>query len=262
MKVSLIQMKVLSTPSENLMKIRKLVLKAVSQGGEMIVLPEMCCCEYGNSAFTANAMPESDGFIKALSDIARDNSIVLIAGSVPECGGDKIYNTSYVFDEKGAIIAKHRKVHLFDINVENGISFRESDTFSAGSSFTSFDTKWGRIGLIICFDIRFPEFIKKNSKDLKMIIIPASFNMTTGPMHWELLFRARAVDNQVFTVGCASALDENAGYHSYGHSIIVDPWGNVKAQLGFDEQVITCDIDLNEADEIRKQIPIYDNIER
>lgn len=257
MKVSLIQMKVLSTPSDNLIKIRELVSKAVSQGGEMIVLPEMCCCEYSNSSFTANAMTEDDDFIKALSDIARDKGIVLVAGSVPELDGGKIYNTSFVFGENGTVIAKHRKVHLFDIDVKNKISFRESDTFSPGSSFTAFDTKWGKVGLIICFDIRFPEFIKANSKDLKMIIVPASFNMTTGPMHWELLFRARAVDNQVFMLGCASATDENAGYHSYGHSIITDPWGNVTAQLGFDEQVITCDIDLNETDEIRQQIPLY-----
>lgn len=257
MKVSLIQMKVMNTPSENLIKIRSLVNEALSQGGELVVLPEMCCCEYSNEAFIKNAMPQSDDFIKALSDIAKDSRIILVAGSVPESDGGKIYNTSFVFDENGRIIAKHRKVHLFDIDVKNGISFRESAVFSAGDSFTAFETKWGKIGLIICFDIRFPDFIKANAEELKMIIVPASFNMTTGPMHWELLFRARAVDNQLFMLGCASALDENAHYHSYGHSTIVDPWGNVITGLGFDEQVITCDIDLNETDEMRKQIPVY-----
>lgn len=218
MKVSLIQMKVLSTPNENLIKIRKLVTEAVLQGCELAVLPEMCCCEYSNEAFAANAMAQSDDFIKALSDIARDNHIVLVAGSVPEADDGKIYNTSFVFDENGRIIAKHRKVHLFDIDVKKRISFRESDTFSAGDSFTVFKTKWGKMGLIICFDIRFPAFIKAKAEELKMIIVPASFNMTTGPMHWELLFRARAVDNQLFMLGCASALDESAHYHSYGHS--------------------------------------------
>lgn len=251
-------MRVMKTPNENLIKIKSLVEKAVSQGGELVVLPEMCCCEYSNDAFVENAMGENNEFIKGLSDIARQYGVVLAAGSVPERDGENIYNTSYVFDKQGSITAKHRKVHLFDINVRNGISFKESDTFSAGDSFTAFDTEWGKIGLIICFDIRFPEFIKAKSHDLKMIIVPASFNFTTGPAHWELLFRARAVDNQVFMVGCASALDVNASYHSYGHSIITDPWGDVIAQLGTEEAVITRELDLSKADDIRCQLPLQE----
>ena len=258
MKISLIQMKVLKTPEENLKKIESLVQEAVKQGGELIVLPEMCCCEYSNSSFAEYAMEENSAFLTGLACVAEKNGIVLVAGTVPERDGEKIYNTSYVFDETGNMIAKHRKVHLFDINVKNGISFKESSVLSSGERFTSFDTKWGRIGLIICFDIRFPEFIKIHSDELKMIIVPASFNMITGPSHWELLFRARAVDNQVFMAGCASALDESAGYHSYGHSIITNPWSGIVAQLGTEEGIITCELDLKEVENVREQIPLYD----
>lgn len=257
MKVSLIQMQVMKSPDENLAKIRSLVADAAAQGGELVVLPEMCCCEYSNAAFIENAMSEDSEFITALSGIAKHHGIILSAGTVPERDGRNIYNTAYVFGEDGSIIAKHRKVHLFDINVKQGISFKESLTFSAGKGFTSFDTKWGKIGLMICFDIRFPEFIKAASQDLKMIIVPASFNMTTGPAHWELLFRTRAVDNQVFMLGCASALDKNAPYSSYGHSIITNPWSEVVAQLGTEEGILTEELELSQVDDIRSQLPLY-----
>lgn len=257
MRISLIQMQVLETPDDNIKKINSLVRDAVSQGAELVVLPEMCCCEYSNLAFSKYAMSEDCEFINALSALANELDIVLVAGTVPEKDGEKIYNTSYVFNTDGQIIAKHRKAHLFDVNVKNGISFKESDTFEKGDTFTSFNTKWGKMGLAICFDIRFPEFFKENSMDLKMLIIPASFNMTTGPVHWELLFRARAVDNQLFTVGCASAYDNNSSYHSYGHSIVVNPWGDIISQLDDSEGILTCDIDLNEVDEIRSQMPLY-----
>lgn len=257
MKLSLIQMNVLKTPRENTDRIKALVAEAALQGGEIVVLPEMCCCEYSNNAFAENAMCSNSDFILSLSDIAKEQGVVLVAGSVPELDSGRIYNTSFVFDENGSIIAKHRKVHLFDINVAGKISFKESDTFTAGDSFTVFDTKWGKIGLIICFDIRFPEFIKPNSAKLKMIIVPASFNMTTGPAHWELLFKARAVDNQLFMAGCAAALDKSAGYHSYGHSIITDPWGKTIVQLDSGEAVVTRELDLNKVDEIRQQLPLY-----
>lgn len=257
MKISLIQMRVLKTPEENIEKIEQLVGKAVAEGAEIVVLPEMCCCEYKNDAFVKYAMSEDSEFVCRLSALARAHKIILVGGTVPEQDGDKIYNTSFVFDKNGNRIARHRKVHLFDINVNGGISFKESDTFSSGSCFTSFDTKWGKIGLIICFDIRFPDFIKAGSENLKMIIVPASFNMTTGPAHWELLFRARAVDNQLFMAGCAAALDENASYHSYGHSIITNSWGDVIASLDTNEDILTCTLDINEVDSIRNQLPLY-----
>ena len=126
----------------------------------------------------------------------------------------------------GHQIGKHRKMHLFDIDVKGGQYFKESDTLTPGDQVTVFDTEFGKMGLCICYDFRFPELARLMvDEGAQVIIVPAAFNMTTGPLHWELMFRQRAVDNQVYTIGAAPARDLNAGYHSWGHSIAVSPWG-------------------------------------
>ena len=125
--------------------------------------------------------------------------IWLVGGSLPELEGDRVYNTSYVFDPEGRQVAKHRKMHLFDIDVAGGQSFRESATLSPGEQVTVFDTPWGRMGLCICFDLRFEELCRLMVLEgARVLLAPAAFNMTTGPAHWELLLRQRAVDNQCF----------------------------------------------------------------
>lgn len=256
MRISLIQMKVLKTPTENIEKIKKLVGLAKEQGADIAVLPEMCVCAYENSSFVEYAMDENSDTVRMLSCIARDNGIYLIAGSIPEKDNDNIYNTSFVFAPSGERIAKHRKMHLFDIDVENGQYFKESDTFSYGNDVTVFETKWGKIGVMICYDIRFPELSRLMADDVTAVIVPASFNYTTGPEHWELLFRCRAVDNQIYMMGCASATDDAQSYRSWGHSIITDPWGRVVKQLGTEEDILTCDIDPDYCMNIRKQLPL------
>ena len=176
---------------------------------------------------------------------------------MPELDGENVYNTSWVFDREGRRIARHRKVHLFDIDVEGGQRFRESDTLTPGDEITVFDTEFGRIGLCICFDLRFQEMSKcMADMGARLIIVPAAFNMTTGPAHWELLFRARAVDNQIFTLGAAPARDCTAEYVSYGNSIVVDPWGMVIARAGAGEELLYADIDFSVCDSIRRQLPI------
>ena len=152
-----------------------------------------------------------------MSDYARKYHIYLIAGSMPEADDvGKVYNTSYIFDRDGKQIGKHRKAHLFDINVKNGQHFKESDTLTSGDHATVFDTEFGKMGVMICYDIRFPEFARTMALDgARMIFVPAAFNMTTGPAHWELTFRARALDNQIYMLGCAPARDIQAGYISW-----------------------------------------------
>lgn len=266
MRISLIQMKVLSTPMDNLEKIKQLVCKAKAERADIAVLPEMCCCAYENSAFEKYAMPEDDEFIKGLAECSRENAIIIVAGSVPEKTAEGIYNTSFVFGKQGDVIARHRKVHLFDIDVTDGQYFKESDTFSAGDAVTVFDTEWGKVGLMICFDVRFPELarriVDKANGDVKLIIVPAAFNATTGPQHWELLFRARALDNQVYMAGCASATDLQQSYHSWGHSIVTNPWGDVVAQLGTDEDILTLNLDFQYVDRIRNELPVLRNRRR
>lgn len=169
----------------------------------------------------------------------------------------RIYNTSYVFDRNGHQIGKHRKMHLFDIDVKGGQYFKESDTLTPGNQVTVFDTEFGKMGVCICYDFRFPELARLMvDQGAEVIIVPAAFNMTTGPLHWELMFRQRAVDNQVYTLGAAPARDLNAGYHSWGHSIAVDPWGKVLMEMEEKPDVEIVELDLDEVKKVREQLPL------
>lgn len=262
MKLSLLQMKPLAAPEENLRKIKMMLQKARTAGADMAVLPEMCCCPYENDAFRRYAMPANAPFLKELAETARELGIYLVAGSVPELEGKKIYNSSFVYNPKGECIARHRKVHLFDINVEGGQYFMESDTFTPGKEITSFRTPWGRFGLMICYDIRFPEMARLTAWNpdpfsrTNAIIVPAAFNMTTGPAHWEISFRMRALDQQVFMIGCAPARDINSSYHAWGHSIVTDPWGSVVEQLDETEGILTVELDFEKVEKVREQLPL------
>lgn len=257
MKVALIQMQVASSPGENLQTARAHLKDAAAGGADIAVLPEMFCCPYETPNFPRFAQKEGGEIWQALSDMAKENSLYLVAGSVPEDDGGKTYNTSYVFDPEGKCIAKHRKVHLFDIDVKGGQRFMESETLTAGDSLTTFDTPWGKMGLCICYDIRFPEWMRLMALEgAKAVFIPAAFNMTTGPAHWELSFRARALDNQIYLFGCAPARDMEASYHSWGHSIATNPWGEVMAQLDEAEGILFAHADFEREDAIRDQLPL------
>ena len=213
---------------------------------------------YKTDNFPIYAELEGDTSFKLLSNMARENNIYLVGGSIPEKDDENlVYNTSYVFDRKGQKIGKHRKVYLFDIDVENGQSFKESDTLTAGDKVTVFDTEFGKIGLCICFDFRFPEIARLMAQNgAKAIIVPAAFNMTTGPAHWDLMFRSRAVDNQVYAIGCAPSRDVDGCYISYGNSIVVSPWGDILYKMDEKEGYKIIEIDLDYVDKIRKELPL------
>jgi len=257
MKLALIQMKSSSNKNENLTHAEKLVCAAAASGADMVVLPEMFCCDYRNDAFIKNCEGAGGPAWQMLARTAAQLSIWLIGGSIPEAAGERIYNTSFVFDRGGRQVAFHRKMHLFDIDVQGGQHFCESDTFSAGDSVTVFDSEFGKMGLCICFDIRFPELSRLMALDgAQVLFCPASFNMTTGPAHWELMFRARAVENQVFTAGCASARDKHGSYISYGNSIIVSPWGEVLARASAEETILYAELNLKLVDKVRAEMPL------
>ncbi len=252
--VALIQMHVEQDMGENITRARGLIRSA---DAEIIVLPEMFCCPYDNASFVKNAIPADGAVCTMLSETARETGRVIVGGSYPELSEGRIYNTSPVFDGGGKCIASHRKAHLFDIDIEGGQRFCESDTLTAGSAATVFDTDFGRFGLAVCFDIRFPELFRRMAEmGAVAVFVPAAFNMTTGPLHWELLFRARAVDYQLFTLGCAPARGMGASYVSYANSIVVSPWGSVLARADADERTLYCTLDLDDVAEARRQIPL------
>lgn len=257
MRTALIQMPVTADKAVNLTVARDYVRRAADGGAQLAVLPEMFCCLYTNEAFRANAEPAGGPVHRAMAGLARETGLWLVAGSMPEADGERIYNTSFVFDPAGRQAAFHRKMHLFDIDVKGGQRFMESETFTAGDSVTVFDTPFGKLGLCICFDLRFPELARCMAlAGARAIVTPAAFNMTTGPAHWELLFRQRAVDNQLFTLGVAPARDEQGPYVSYGNTILCSPWGEVLARAGSAPALLLADVDLNQNESIRAQLPL------
>lgn len=258
MRVAMIQMLVGEKEGENLEKARQMLQRAAAEGADLAVLPEMFCCPYQTDCFPRYAQPEGGAVHQFLAGMARELGIYLVGGSVPEKDGEgRVFNTAYAFDRAGRQVAKHRKMHLFDIAVEGGQHFRESDTLSSGDTVAVFETEFGAVGLEVCYDLRFPELARLLAlRGARVLVVPAAFNMTTGPAHWELTFRARALDNQVFAVGVAPARDLTAGYISYANSIVTDPWGDVVARMGVEEGVQLAELDLSLVDRVRRQLPL------
>ncbi len=255
--VAQVQMRVTRDKAENIAAACRLIRRAAEQGAEFVMLPEMFCCPYENGAFRPYGEEQDGPAQRALSALAAALGIWIVGGSIPELEGNRVYNTSFVYDSAGRQVARHRKMHLFDISVEGGQTFRESDTLSPGGEITVFDTPWGKMGLCICFDLRFEELARLMAlRGARVIFVPAAFNMTTGPAHWELLFRQRAVDNQLFTVGTSPARSESETYVAWGHSIVCDPWGSVLHQCGAEEEISITSLDLHRVESVRRQLPI------
>ena len=263
-RIALCQMNVVDNKEENLNKASLMIAESVNENADFIVLPEMFNCPYSNDKFIEYCEKEKDSpTLTRISALAREHEVYILAGSIPEKEKEKLFNTSYLFDKDGNIIAKHRKMHLFDIDVKDRITFKESDVLTAGNDFTIADTEFGKIGIGICYDIRFPELARIMVENGALILFyPGAFNMTTGPAHWELLFKSRALDNQVYCVGVAPALNEDASYQSFGHSIITNPWGDIIAEADTKEELIIGEIDLSEIKKIREELPLLKNKRR
>lgn len=255
---ALIQMRVTADKAENLRAAGEWIQRCAGEGAELVMLPEMFCCPYDSAAFPIYAEPEGGPACCSLADAAQRAQVTLVGGSMPEIDANgRIYNTSYIFDPQGRQIGKHRKMHLFDIDVSGGQRFRESDTLSPGNQVTVVDTAFSKVGVAICYDLRFPELARLMALEgAKILAYPGAFNMTTGPAHWEILFRTRALDNQVYTLGCAPARNPTAGYVSYGHSLVVSPWGNIIAQMGAEEGYLLAELNLKAVERVRRELPL------
>ena len=257
-KIAAIQMSTVADKMENVRTVKTYLEKIKDENPDFVILPEMFCCPYQTENFPIYAEKEGGPVWQQLSGYAKQYGIYLIGGSMPEKDAEgNVYNTSYIFDREGKQIGKHRKVHLFDIDVKGGQTFKESDTLTAGDSDTVFDTEFGKIGVMLCFDIRFPELSRMMVNDgAKVIFVPAAFNMTTGPAHWELSFRTRALDNQIYMVCCAPARDVSAGYISWGHSIVTDPWGRVIDMLDEKKGILLAELDMDYEEQVREELPL------
>ncbi|KAF3939834.1 Beta-ureidopropionase [Dactylella cylindrospora] len=263
LRLALVQLATGVDKTANLSRARTKVLEAAKAGAKIVVLPECFNSPYGTNFFPQYAEslnpPSTSQSFSALSAIAKEAETYLIGGSIPELDPvtKKLYNTSLTFSPTGNLLATHRKIHLFDIDVPGKIKFTESEVLSPGNDITIVDTEYGKIGVAICYDVRFPELAMIAArKGCFAMIYPGAFNMTTGPLHWSLLARSRAVDNQVYVAMCSPARDLGASYHAWGHSMVVDPNGEVLQELEDSEGLVLADLDAGRIDEVRRSIPV------
>ncbi|KAK5781419.1 hypothetical protein RI543_001262 [Arxiozyma heterogenica] len=267
-KVALIQLNG-SSPNklDNLNRAAKFIEMAMQKQPDtkIVVLPECFNSPYSVTKFREYAEvidnKAKSQSIDFLSKIALKYGIILVGGSIPEIDPqtNKIYNTSPIFNSKGDLIDIHRKVHLFDVDIPNGITFKESETLSPGNKLTTVNTPYGNVGIGICYDMRFPELTTISARkpnNAFAMVFPSAFNTVTGPMHWHLLARSRAVDNQIYTILCSPARNLESSYHAYGHSLICNPKGEIIAEAGEGEEIIYAELDPEDIANFRQAIPL------
>ncbi|XP_078433229.1 nitrilase/cyanide hydratase and apolipoprotein N-acyltransferase family protein [Wolffia australiana] len=259
--IALCQLTVTADKEKNIARARKAIEEAADNGARLVLLPEIWNSPYATESFPIYAEDIEAGgdaspSLAMLSEVAQSKRITVIGGSIPERSGNQIYNTCCVLGPNGELKGKHRKIHLFDIDIPGQITFKESKTLSAGETPTIIDTDVGRIGLGICYDIRFQELaMLYAARGAHLLCYPGAFNMTTGPLHWELLQRARAVDNQLYVATCSPARDPAGGYVAWGHSTLVGPFGEVLATAGHEETTLVAEIDYSAIELRRSSIP-------
>jgi len=257
-KIALCQIMPEKDKGKNLDLAVEAVVEAVRREADVVCLPEIWNAPYDLKRIREYAEPEDGPSLSLLSELARENHIYLVGGSIAELDVDsKIYNTSYVFNRSGELIAKHRKTRLFDVNIERGLHFKESDYFAAGDDLTVFDTTFGKMGVAICFEVRFPEIFRAmNKAGAHIIFVPATFNINTGAAHWEILMKSRALDNQMYIAACAPARDISTSFVAWSHSCVATPWGEYCAATDTHKTIVYATIDIDYMNKIRNSIPI------
>ncbi|MFU2191950.1 carbon-nitrogen hydrolase family protein [Methanobacterium sp. MZD130B] len=258
--LAMCQMQVVDDKKKNIANALKMI-KEASSNSDLVILPEMWNCPYQTELFPIYAEEkENSPSLKAISQAAKSEKTYIVAGSIPEKHNGKTYNSSFFFNPEGEIIGVHRKIHLFDIDVPDEVSFKESQTLTAGNKITVVDTELGKIGICICYDMRFPELLRLMAlRGAKLIIIPGAFNMTTGPVHWKPLIKIRAVDNQLYVAAVSPARNDKSHYVAYGHSMVADPWGKVTNEAGSGEEIIYATIDYSFIRKVRVELPLLKN---
>lgn len=261
-KIAAIQMCSSNILEDNLIKAATLINEAAQNGAQMIVLPEMFPI-MGNSSTDKVKFKEEyqHGPIQTfLAQQALQNNVWIIGGTIPIICNDpnKVRAACLVFNDSGECVARYDKIHLFDISLSQQEKYNESATTEAGKDIVVFDSPLGKIGLAVCYDIRFPELFRYLfNKGAEIFILPSAFTVPTGQAHWEILTRSRAIENFCYLVAACQGGTHSNGRKTYGHSIIIEPWGNIASQSHDDaESIIYSIIDLNKVHEARESIPI------
>lgn len=257
MKVAAIQMVSVSNPDINIQTAKRLMQQAKSLGAELAVLPEYwSIMGLRDTDKLAHAEQPSTGVLQTfLAQTAQELQMKIIGGTIPLASNDehKIFNACLVFDENGEQISRYDKIHLFGFS-HGDESYQESNTIQEGNQVVSFDTEIGRVGLGICYDLRFPELFRQMGS-CSLIVLPAAFTYITGQAHWEVLLRARAIENQCYVLASAQGGTHDSGRRTWGHSMIIDPWGKVVSCLDDGEGVVIAELDLAAMQTIRANLP-------
>lgn len=256
MKIGLVQMNISQDKFRNLEFAKAGIDKLADEGADLIMLPEMFNYLGSDRELQANAEPMDGPSLTELSRKARDRGVFVHCGSILEKRGDRVFNTSVVVDRRGEVIAAYSKIHLFDIEAPGGTVYLESEVVSPGSEVVTFDCEGVTVGLSICYDLRFPELYRRLA-DLgaSLLLVPAVFTMMTGKDHWEVLLRARAIENLCYVAAAGNWGWCPPKYTSWGHSMVVNPWGLVLAQAADCATTISCELDFTVLDSIRERLP-------
>ncbi len=258
LRVACVQLTSRSDKAANLETAERLVAKAAATGADVVLLPEKWNAIGDPEVLYGAAETLAEGeSVEAMAGWARDHGITLVGGSITERrdGREKLSNTSVVFDSDGSIAAVYRKIHLFDVDV-GGHVYRESDAEEPGNEPVVVETEGWTTGLTVCYDVRFPELYRILAlQGAELVTVPAHFTLYTGKDHWELLLRARAVENQYYVAAAAQIGETMPGRLSYGRSLIADPWGIVVATAPDEETVIAAELDRRRLEEVRAKLP-------
>jgi predicted amidohydrolase len=264
LRVACLQLNAQPDLDANLDEVERLARAARAERAELIATPENTSGMYANrSALIASALPEAGHpGLARLTALAREIGVWLLVGSLSiRLENEKLANRSFLIDPTGMIVARYDKIHMFDSDPPDGQPYRESATFEPGQRAVVAETPFGRLGLSICYDVRFPAlYAELASAGAQMIAVPAAFTVPTGQAHWHVLLRARAIETGTFVIAPAQTGEHAGGRRTYGHSLVVSPWGEVLADGGDSPGIITADLDFERVAAARRMIRSLDHV--
>jgi predicted amidohydrolase len=255
---AVIQLNAGSDKSQNIKNATKLIKRAAYKGAQLIALPEVFSWRGSRKEIQHNCEPIPGPTSKKMAELAASLKIFLLCGSIIETNpqSSKPFNTSILLNHRGKIIACYRKLHLFKVHMVGKATIDEKSTYSAGSEVKIARTPFGKVGFTICYDLRFPELYRTLAdKGALVIFVPSAFTFETGKAHWEVLLRARAIENQVYIIAPNQCGKDPSGNKNYGHSMIVDPWGSIITQCSNGEKIIYGELNLDYLKKVRKKLP-------
>jgi len=258
-----VQMTSTADVARNLDAAERLVDEAATRGARFVALPENFGFLRAEGEPVAGAQPLDGPWVARMAEVARRHRLTLLLGSLPEAiaGEARVHNTSVLLGPDGGTLAVYRKIHLFDVDLPGMEHLKESKAVRPGAEVVVADTPFGRLGLSICYDLRFPELYRRQAAaGARVLAVPSAFTARTGQAHWEVLLRARAIENLAYVVAPAQSGQHNPRRASHGDAMIVDPWGTVLARRAEGEGVVTAEIDFEKQERVRRELPALTHV--